>query len=333
MTFFLLAACAGEIKVTADSTVVVEGLSDSTRLRVSVAGETTRIVGRHEVSGARLVFRPIFPFDPGREYDVAIDGEQTLRFKRPAPKLVPSTSVMRVFPTSDTLPANQLRLYIEFSAPMSRDGGLPYVHLLDADGSEVTDAFLPLDADFWNRERTRYTLFLDPGRVKRGILPNREMGRALVAGKRYSIVVDSTWRDGRGQPLVAPATKDFLARAADLKPIRLDGWTVTAPPAGTRDPLVVRFPEPLDHGLLRRAIDVEGAAASITGSITVGNAEREWRFVPDSAWAAGAYRIVVLDILEDLAGNRVNRPFEVDRFERVDSVAAPSRFTLPFRVR
>ena len=55
-------------------------------------------------------------------------------------------------------------------------GGLDYVHLLDDKGKEVKDPFLPLDAEFWNDDRTRYTVFFDPGRQKRGIAPDRRHG-------------------------------------------------------------------------------------------------------------------------------------------------------------
>ena len=65
-------------------------------------------------------------------------------------------------------------------------GGVDQVALVDEDGREVVDPFVPLDTEFWNGDRMRYTLFLDPGRVKRGILPNQEMGRALVPGRRYT---------------------------------------------------------------------------------------------------------------------------------------------------
>ena len=78
---------------------------------------------------------------------------------------------MHVFPSASVVPENQLRMYIQFSAPMGRRGGLDHVKLLDETGDEVDDPFLPLDAEFWNADRTRYTLFFDPGRQKRGILP------------------------------------------------------------------------------------------------------------------------------------------------------------------
>jgi hypothetical protein len=312
--------------------------------RVSVAGDTAPIVGRYSVTDTSLQFQPAFPFDRERDYDVVIRPKQLAtrrrdtqvegRFRLPGRGLKPTTRVTRIYPTADTLPENQLRIYVEFSAPMSREGGLPYVHLLDADGNEVKAAFLPLDADFWNRERTRYTLFLDPGRVKRGILPNEQMGRALLRRKRYSIVVDSTWRDGDGQPLVASHVKRFRAGAADYQPISLAAWRIDAPRAGTRDPLIIRFNEALDRGLLGRALGVEHAEGSaVDGETLTAVDETEWRFVPAQPWLAGSGRIVVLDILEDLAGNRVNRAFEVDMFQRADTTAAPSRFTIPFRVR
>ena len=89
----------------------------------------------------------------------------------------------RSIPTADVVPENQLRLYIHFSAPMGLKGGLDYIHLLDDAGNEVKDPFLPLDTEFWNDDRTRYTVFFDPGRQKRGIAPIAEMGRSLTAGK------------------------------------------------------------------------------------------------------------------------------------------------------
>ena len=70
----------------------------------------------------------------------------------------------------------------------------------------MPDTFLNLDVEFWSADYRRYTVFLDPGRVKRGILPNEIFGRALVAGRRYTISVDAAWRDANGKPLEAPFT-------------------------------------------------------------------------------------------------------------------------------
>ncbi|MEQ1693380.1 MAG: hypothetical protein ABMA00_18960, partial [Gemmatimonas sp.] len=150
------------------------------------ASTSMAVAGDYSTSNSAVEFRPRFPFDAGRTYLVSVNARAAqraspdslllFRFALPAGDRTPRTAVRAIFPGSDTVPENLLRLYIEFSAPMSRTGGLDYITLRDEGDLEVKSAFLPLDADFWNDDRTRYTAFLDPGRVKRGILPNEQMG-------------------------------------------------------------------------------------------------------------------------------------------------------------
>ena len=124
-------------------------------------------------------------FDPAAIPGAGEDngGRVVATVSRPADHLEASTVVTRIYPTAEVLPENQLRLYVHFSSPMGLRGGMDHVALIDETGREVVDPFLPLDTEFWNGDRTRYTLFLDPGRVKRGILPNQEMGaRSYPAG-------------------------------------------------------------------------------------------------------------------------------------------------------
>ena len=56
----------------ADSTLTVGGVADSTRIRVSAAGDTTRSAGRFLLRGTSVVFVPSVPFDPGRDYEVRV---------------------------------------------------------------------------------------------------------------------------------------------------------------------------------------------------------------------------------------------------------------------
>jgi hypothetical protein len=311
--------------------------------RVAVATDAPAMAGRYVATDTSLEFEPLFPLDAGRNYFVRVDSKHlaTPRLQPPVTAVVrlpkeeraPSTTVARILPTNPELPENQLRLYIEFSAPMSRQSGVDFVHLVDDRGKEVQYAFLPLDADFWNPDHTRYTLFLDPGRVKRGILPNEQMGRPLKAGRAYSLVIDSAWQDANGLPLAKPFRYRFRAGAAVERGIDLAAWRVAPPRAGTRDTLAIAFPRSLDHGLLQRAIGVERNGEPVPGDIAIGAAEKQWGFTPRESWRSGDYRLVVLSILEDVAGNRVGRPFEVDMFERVDSTALPERHTIPFKIR
>ena len=55
--------------------------------------------------------------------------------------------------------------------------------------------------------------------------------------------------------------------------------------------------------------------------------------MPEEPWAAGDYQIVVESALEDRAGNSIEKPFEVDVFERVDAGVTAKEIAVPFRVR
>lgn len=302
------------------------------------------ISGTYLATDTALTFIPRFAFDRGRPYRVTIDPSRLLPPRTdprastiitfPVGDRTATRQVVGIHPSGDTVPENLLRIYLSFSGPMSSTGGLAYVRLLDDRDREVKAAFLPLEAEFWNRERTRYTMFLDPGRVKQGLVPNEQLGRALVAGRRYAIVVDTGWRDADGLPLAVPFRHEFVVTKADETVVDTKTWRVTPPAAKSNGALVVTFPDPLDHGLLMRAVGVETAKGeSVDGDVEVARGEREWRFTPRTPWKPGDYRIVVLTILEDPSGNQVDKKFEVDMFERVDRSAVADRRYLPFSVR
>ena len=321
-------------------------------LRISVKGgasdpRSPAVAGRYAVVDGVLRFTPLFPFDAGRDYEVVFDPGRlgnpdssavsaanliTAVVRLPAIVRTPSTVVTHVYPSGAVVPANQLRLYLYFSAPMDWRSGYDFVKLLDDRGQEVLDTFLPLDADFWNADRTRYTVFYDPGRVKRGILPNRQKGRALEAGRRYTLLVKREWRDGHGQPLKEEFRHEFTVARAAEQPLSMNAWTVDVPPVGTRNPLAVTFPASLDHGLLQRALSVARDGAPVDGDATIDSGETIWRFTPRAPWQRGNYALVALGFLEDVAGNRIGRAFEVDNFERTDQTPQPERFTRSFHV-
>jgi len=310
-------------------------------LRVAVAADQPPMAGDYVVSEGRLRFTPMFPLDAGRDYVVRFVAPGDLAAQAisasvslPARDTTPVTVVSQVFPSAGDVPENQLRLYVHFSAPMGSKGGLDYIHLLDDKGAEVKDPFLPLDAEFWNDDRTRYTVFFDPGRQKRGIAPIADLGRSLTQGKTYTLVIDAAWRDGNGLPLAQPFRRPLRVGAPDERPLDPKTWTIMPPSAGSTNSLRVTFPEPLDHGLLLRALGVLAPDGSpLPGDVIVGEGELLWMFTPKGAWPAGRYSLVAFASLEDLAGNRIGRAFEVDRFERSDHSAEPEKTLIPFSVR
>jgi hypothetical protein len=290
-------------------------------LRVAVGPEAPAVLGTYAVTRDGIRFTPRFSFDSGRSYHVTFDPSRlpgstaehgaatTTIVSRPSASLPPAATVTAVYPLASTLPANLLRIYIQFSAPMGQ-GGAEHVRILDEQGRALADPFLPLDTELWSRDRTRITLLFDPGRVKRGILPNAQMGRPLQPGRRYTFVVDRTWRDVHGRALYDEYRREFSVGPADESPINPAAWRIESPPSATREPLRVFFPEPLDHGMLRSAMGVSRAGRAIEGVISTEDEERRWLFTPREPWAAGRYAVLVLATLEDLAGNRIGRAFE-----------------------
>jgi hypothetical protein len=308
-------------------------------LRVGVSVDGSPMAGAYTVRDGALRFAPMFPLDPGRVYTVTFNPsgvpglgaaeKVTAVLSLPMPPQTAPTSVTTIYPTGPTVPANLLRMYVEFSGPMGTRPGQEYIKILGADGAEISNALLPLDTELWNGEHTRFTILFDPGRVKRGILPNRAMGRPLKPGTTFTITIAGTWPDAQSRPLASDFRKEYRVGPA-IEAALSTAWQTTAPPAASREPLRVTFPAALDRGLLQRALRVVRGGAAVAGVITVAGGETEWRFVPDAAWTAGDYAIEVLPVLEDSAGNRIGHAFEsIDPDD--DTRAAPVR--LPFTVR
>jgi hypothetical protein len=313
-------------------------------LRVAVNDEAPGMLGNYSVTGGALRFTPMFPLDPGRQYHVRFDPAHlpgagaanraaiVASVGRPATRSVPSTVVARVYPTSEVVPENLLRMYIEFSGPMGRPSGIEHMKLLDENGNEIPGAFLPLDYEFWSPDHTRFTAFFDPGRVKAGILPNQQMGRALNAGRPATLVISRQWRDQYGLPLKEEYRRVLRIGPAEDKPLDTASWNIQPPRAvGRRDGVVVTFPKPLDHGLLMRALGVTREGVAVEGDIAVDNAETRWTFTPREPWREGTYHLLALDTLEDVAGNQIGRAFEVDNFDTVDKSPSPKSITIPFK--
>ncbi|MDO8793147.1 MAG: hypothetical protein Q7J25_00835 [Vicinamibacterales bacterium] len=293
------------------------------------AGDVPPVTGRYRVEGGTLRFEPAFPLDPLVAHRAVFDpvrlppapgrgGEAwraepiTLAIGGTTAPVVPVTRVVQMFPP-EVLLENQLRMYLQFSSPMGGRPARDYVRVLDEAGREVVDAFLPLDVSLWNADRTRCTLLFDPGRVKRGILPNAELGRPLTAGRRYTLVVSREWRDAEDQPLVEEFRRAFRVVPAALTAIEPTDWRLLPPAAGGREPLAVIFPRALDHALAERALVVRGPdGRQMEGAVAVDDAATRWRFTPATAWQPGTHQLRALSVLEDAAGNRVGRAFDAD---------------------
>ena len=315
-------------------------------LRVSVKTDAgpapLPVAGRYDIRNGAIRFTPLVPFEPGRSYEVVFNPAAlpggglahlqpiTSVVSLPGPPAAAPTRVAAAYPTGPEVPANLLRMYVEFSGPMGIRTGENYIAVLDGGGKEISGALLPLDTDLWNADHTRFTILFDPGRVKRDILPNRAMGRPLKDGQTFTLIVRSDWPDANGRPLVSEFRKTYRVGPANERPIATADWRVAPPAAGSRDPLVVTFASELDRGLLQRTLAVARAGEALPGDGRVGAGERQWTFAPRDPWQPGDHAIVVQPELEDPAGNRIGRAFEA-RDPGDDTRQPPAR--IPFAVR
>jgi hypothetical protein len=314
------------------------GVDPQDVLRVGIdAPDLQPMAGQYRLEDGVLVFRPQFPLQPGASYkaEYRYGGEiAELRYGIPKAPATASTVVETIFPTKDVLPQNQLKLYVHFSAPMSRGGAYQRIHIIDAEtNEEVRYPFLRLAEELWDAEQKRLTVLFDPGRIKRGLVSQEELGVAIHEGRKYRLVVDQNWPDANSVPLKAAFTKEFSVGPDDRVPLDPKNWRVTAPAPGSSAAVSIDFPETLDHALLSRILSVKDAAGNVVdGTVAVERGETRWSFTPRTAWRAGAYEISVPGILEDLAGNKVYTPFDVDTQAMPNAPGPSNTYTVPFRV-
>ncbi len=305
-------------------------------LTVSVAVDGTLplppMLGDYRIENETLLFEPRYPLSPGVSYRAvynpahlpgAAESDRqvvTQEFSIPKTPSKPTTLVTHVYPSRNTLPENQLKFYLHFSAPMSRGEAYQQIHLFEDSGKEVDYPFLRLDEELWDNSGTRFTLLIDPGRIKQGLKPREDVGPVLEKGKSYTLAIDREWLDAQGNPLKEPFRKQFKVTEPDVTQPNHQRWKLSIPGAGTTEPLVVIFSESLDQGMLERVLVVtDSAGQPLTGEIEVDQQETRWQFRLDQPWRPGEFFLVAESVLEDLAGNSFARLFEeeLDKFEQI----------------
>lgn len=314
----------------------------------SAAGEVPPLAGRYRIepSGC-LKFSPRFSPEGPLSYRVRLDPGALVKlagaaktrdtvhqwmFRLPGrPLPAASTGIAAIYPSAPVVPANQLRWYVEFTAPMREGEAARMVQLLDDRDRVVEGAFLRREEELWNPDRTRLTLLFDMARVKHAIRRRLEVGPVLQAGRSYTLRISSDWRDARGARLVQGLTHQFKAGPEDYAPIAPRRWSLRAPAIGSRGPMRLDFGKPLDHALARRMIVVIGPeGAPLAGKVSLVDDDRRWLFTPESPWLAGAYQVKVNPALEDLAGNRVGHSFDADLQRRESAGVASHPAILDF---
>jgi hypothetical protein len=298
------------------------------------------LAGSYSVTEGGLRFAPQFPLVPGREYVAILQADASAKPIRvtlslPKPPPGPRVAITAVYPTASRLPENTLRFYIHFSGEVARGDVYGHLKLVRDDGVEVREPFLEVDEELWSADGRRLTVFFHPGRVKRELVPRQELGPILEEGRGYTLQISGKWLDLEGRPVVAGFSKSFRAGPPDDEPVDPARWSLVPPQADWDEaPLIVRLAKPLDHGMLNRVVwVVDARGEEVPGTLSVGGGERVVTFTPRRPWRRGEYKLVVDTRLEDVCGNRVGEPFEVDVFKPVTRTIETKTVERAFTVR
>jgi hypothetical protein len=275
------------------------------------------MLGTYRCDGGVVIFTPRFDPAPSVRLRAVFRSEAgepiTAWFGGvPAPVQAPTTRIVSVTPSADAWPENILRVYLTFSAPMRIGEAWRHIRVLDAAGQPMGGMFVEIEQELWDPDGRRLTVLFDPARIKRGLVDHINEGPPLAVGTRCTLEIDTAWRDAVGRRLVGGLAKTVAVTPPLRASLDPEAWRLT-PPASPGDPLVVDFPHPLDAALALRALSVWKGLAELAGVARLERQETSFVFAPDSPWSAGRYVLRADPVLEDIAGNRIGRPFDIDR--------------------
>ncbi len=209
---------------------------------------------------------------------------------------------VEIHPAGPAVPENLLRIELRFDRPQRLPFDVERLALLDSEGREIPHALL--DVALPDADGRRITVLLDPGRVKTGVGPNLEAGRALQEGATVGLRVAGS------DAAVAPAVKTWRVTAAISQALQPQLWRLDAPRRGTRDALSVDLRMPISSASEGLIAVVDGQGRRVAGRVWLDDGDATWRFQPARPWATGRHRLVTHPGLEDPAGNRSCAAFE-----------------------
>ena len=305
---------------------------------VNINTEQSKVLGISKILNENFVFKSKYGFSNGASYTVFVkrDSNVELRFivKVPEIKIKPSTYIKNVYPTSSKLPMNQLKFYIEFSAPMRLGNAFEHIHLYKLpEGKLESEAFLVTAEELWNSNKTRVTIFFDPGRIKRGVQPNLQLGLPLIEGNTYRLVIDKEWLDINDVNLIKGFEKTFDVISVDRESPSPENWKIYFPNAKNKSPIKIDFKEAMDFGLLHSAIAIVDENNNYVEGITrLSENENKWMFTPKREWLKGNYKMIINAWLEDLSGNNLNRKFDVNLNSENDKPKNIKEVIIPFEI-
>lgn len=289
---------------------IPEMSEDNFQVQLKNAGST--ILGKTSIEDGNVIFYPLWAFTRGLTYEVISEGSLFISFTVPKALSEKAPDIVSVYPTINVIPENLLKMYIVFSQPMNQGHALDFIEVRNNANNEIELPFLDLHPELWNEDGTILTLWLDPGRIKRDLGPNKLYGTPVDEGETYEMVISKDWKSNLGSPLESSFSRNFKVVSSDREKPIAKNWRITLPKAKSTDKLIIDFGEPMDYLLAMNAITVSKNEVEVLGQISLKKDESVWSFIPSEPWSESEYQIIVETRFEDLAGNNLNRPFDRD---------------------
>jgi hypothetical protein len=223
----------------------------------------------------------------------------------------------KVYPSTDLLPSNMLRLHLRFSVPQDIFDITTDVRLIDSDGQQVAHPFLDLPDGLWSTDGRTLTLLLHPGRIKSGLKAQSALGFAMREHKQYVLqlrsagTVSSVATDSIIDLNTWITVKKFAVIEAVVEAIALESVAITTLQDKKNSLVTVKFDRPIDRLALENfvvLVDSHMQQTMVTWAID--EHEKTIAAITVAPLPSGKYAILLAAELEDIAGNRISAAFE-----------------------
>ncbi len=255
-----------------------------------------------------LTLNPFVPFSYEAPYSLLFQG-RIHPFTIDLPKDYKRLEVVNIYPSKYELPENLLKWHLSFNVPINTANIDRHIRIVDSEGHIVNRAFLKLENALLNNTKTILTLWVEPGRQKRGLGPNEKLGAVYEQGKNYTLIIDKNLKDQNGVSLLSDYKKNFTIVRAERKTVDPSSWKIINP--SKEDDLIIHLGKSMDYiSTINGLIVFKSDKQEISGTWTFDSEEQSIMFSPISHWTKGAYYIEIKPTIEDLAGNNTYRLFD-----------------------
>lgn len=280
---------------------------------ISQVYDKKAVLGDVVQTATQLRFIPLLPFQKNSDYTLMYNSS-VYPFKIALDTSYEPIRVETIYPNTATLPSNFLKWYIQFSKPVNPSKIYDHIYLIDhSDSTQVERAVLPLESPLLSDDGTLLTVWIEPGRQKRDLGPNKRLGEVLTLGNSYTLVIDQDLKDHQGIAMNAPFTHTFTVEPPDRIQPSLTSWKLQLPSSQTKESLDIDFQEFLDYGSLQNSLHIQDEFGNeFMGTFTINTDQKGIKFTPLLNWNKAIYVIISKPIIEDVSGNNLERLFDRD---------------------